>query len=229
MTATSSVAVLPVAVFPGASSTSSVTVNVTGVNATGATGTATAIGGTNAIVVGVYATGVINSVSASGSGQTQRPQGFLLGFDPIASSPVAGFIKAGYGSVAAPIGVFATGRIGNVGVGTIVYASGVSAPGIIGSVSAGGTIVITVSGVVGYGVVSRPAVVIGINTVAVFGTPIYALLGDVTVSTITGAGVAPFGVYAVGKIGTVYVRQYTPVSWVNINTVQSPGWRAVIT
>jgi hypothetical protein len=229
MTATSSVAVLPVAAFPGAAASSSVTVAVTGVNATGAVGTATGIGLTNAIATGVYATGVINAVSASGGGQTQTAQGFLLGFGPVASSPIGGYLGAGAGALVTPTGVFATGVVGTARVDTVLYPSGVFATGAIGTATASGNIIILATGVAGYGVVSSVAVVIGNNTVAVFGTPIYALLGRVTVLNTSGSGILVSGVYATGRVGNVYVRQYTPVSWIGINTAQSPSWTAVIT
>ena len=259
MPAASPVAKRPVAAFPGASSSASVTVNVTGVNATVAVGTATGVGGVRVFASGVFATGVVNAVSASSGGQTQAVQGFLLGFGPVADFPIAGFLGAGAGSVAAPIGVFATGVIGTAKVDTVIYATGVNATGAIGTVTASGSIVISVSGVAGFGVVANVAVVVVDPTVAaqgfllgfgpvadfpiagflgagagavigaVFGTPIFARLGSVTVLVSSGSGVEAFGVYATGRVGDVYVRTYLPVSWVGINTAQSPGWTAVIT
>jgi len=229
MPATSSVAELPVAAFPGEASSSSVTVAVTGVKATGTTGTAVAVGGVNVLPSGVFATGVINRVSASGGGQTQTAQGFLLGFGPVAALPIASYEGAGAGALVTPTGVFATGVVGTARVDTIIYVTGVSATGAIGVATASGNIVILATGVAGFGVVSSVGVVTGDNTVAVFGTPIFARLGRVTVLDPSGAGVEAFGVYAIGRIGNVYIRQYTPVSWVSVRTIQSPSWTDVIT
>ena len=83
--------------------------------------------------------------------------------------------------------------------------------------------------IAGFGVVASVAVVLGDNTVAVFGTPIFARLGSVTILDPSGSGVVAVGVYANVRVGNVYIRQYNPVSWVSVRTIQSPGWTAVIT
>jgi len=172
------------------------TVAVTGVFATGAVGSVSATGSAVVTLTGVFATGAVGSVSATGSAVVTLTGVFATG--------AVGSVSATGSAVVTLTGVFATGAVGSVSVSGIanVPVTGVSATVQLGNVYPSDNEIVYPTGVFATGETGSVFVVTNAN-VSVTGVFATGEVGSVSVSgSIT---VSVTGVFATGAVGTVSV------------------------
>jgi len=206
-----------------------VVVNLTGVGVVLQLNSVTAIAPVTLTVTGVRGVAALSSVSIDTPLQTAA-SGFLLGLGPVASAPIASILPGSLtGNVALVSGVSCKAVLGSVGTPTTVVVAGVYGINNLGTVVVTSSGVADLVGVTGIAVLNNAYVLIGAGS-QLFSVISKAIIGDVTVvAGPFGPGAILTGVSAKMQLGSVTVRTYSPTSWQNINTAQTPNWRLIST